>query len=153
MDDRPQERGKLLEALLNDVFRAFGIHVHEDFRRRTPDSAVVLEQIDGVISLDGAIYLVEMKWLNIPVGMSEFSPHLSRLFTRANAHGIFIATNGYTESVIAECTSALNLKTIFLCSLHEFVLLLRRQDDLVGFLKRKFRAAVIEKNPYVEILS
>ncbi|HCT4711348.1 TPA: restriction endonuclease [Pseudomonas aeruginosa] len=153
MDDKPQERGKLLEAVLNDLFKAYGIHVREDFRRKSPDTGTVLEQIDGVIELDGAIYLVEMKWLNAPVGMGEFSPHLSRLFLRANAHGIFIATNGYTEPVLTECKNALNLKTIFLCSLQEFVMLLQRQGDLIALLKRKSQAAIVDKNPYLEILA
>jgi hypothetical protein len=153
MDDKPQERGKLLEAVLNDLFKAYGIHVREDFRRKSPDTGTVLEQIDGVIELDGAIHLVEMKWLNVPVGMGEFSPHLSRLFMRANAHGIFIATNGYTEPVLTECKNALSLKTIFLCSLQEFVLLLQRQGDLVALLKKKSQAAIVDKKPYLEILS
>jgi hypothetical protein len=60
-----------------------------------------------------------MKWISAPVGIGEFSPHISRLFMRANAHGIFIATNGYAESVLTECRNALSLKTIFLCSRHE----------------------------------
>lgn len=152
MDDKPQERGKLLEAVLSELFKAYDILVREDFRRKSPDTGTVLEQIDGVIELDGTLHLIEMKWLNVPVGMGEFSPHLSRLFMRANAHGIFIATNGYTESVLAECRSALNLKTIFLCSLQEFVMLLQRQGDLVALLKRKSQAAIIDKNPYLEIL-
>lgn len=153
MDDKPQERGKLLEAVLNDLFKAYGIHVREDFRRKDPDTGTVLEQIDGVIELDGAIHLVEMKWLNAPVGIGEFSPHLSRLFMRANARGIFIATNGYTESVLTECKNALNLKTMFLCSLQEFVMLLQRQGDLVALLKKKSQAAIIDKNPYLEVLA
>ena len=95
MDDRPQERGKLLESVLNDLFRVFEIDVREDFRRRDPDTGVVVEQIDGVIELDGKIHLVEMKWLNAPVGIGEFSPHLSRLFLRGDASGIFISSNGY----------------------------------------------------------
>ncbi len=153
MDDKPQERGKLLEAVLNDLFKAYGILVREDFRRRSPDTGTVLEQIDGVIELDGDIHLVEMKWLNVPVGIGEFSSHLNRLFMRPNAHGIFIATNGYTEPVLTTCKEALNLKTIFLCSLREFVILVQRQGDLVALLKKKSRAAIIEKNPYVEVLS
>ena len=153
MDDKPQERGKLLEAVLNDLFKAYGILVREDFRRKAVDSNVVLEQVDGVIELNGTIHLVEMKWLNAPVGMGEFSPHLSRLFMRPNAHGIFIATNGYTASVVAECTTALTMKTIFLCSLQEFVLLLQRQDDLIEFLKKKSHAAIVDKKPYLEILA
>lgn len=71
MDDKPQERGKLLEAVLNDLFKAYSILVREDFRRRDPDTNTVLEQIDGVIELDGTIHLVEMKWLQAPVGMGE----------------------------------------------------------------------------------
>ena len=62
MGDQPQVRGKLLETVLNDLFKAYGIHVREDFRRKAPDSAVVLEQIDGVIELEGIVHLVEMKW-------------------------------------------------------------------------------------------
>lgn len=153
MDHKPQERGKLLEAVLNDLFKVYGIHVREDFKRLVQDSNVVLEQIDGIIELNGAIHLVEMKWLKDPVGMADFSQHLSRLFMRPNAHGIFIAANGYTEPVITECKTALSQKTIFFCSLHEFVLLLQRQDDLVSFLKKKSQAAIIDKNPYKQILS
>ncbi len=153
MDDKPQERGKLLEGVLNDLFRAYGILVREDFRRKSPDTAVVVEQIDGVIELGGTVHLVEMKWLNTAIGIGEFSPHLSRLFVRANANGIFIATNGYASSVLSECRTALSHKTLFLCSLHEIILLLQRQDDLITFLKRKSQAAIIDKNPFLEILS
>jgi hypothetical protein len=153
MDDEPQKRGKLLESVLNDMFRAYGILVREDFRRRDPDTAVVVEQLDGVIELNGQLHLVEMKWLNSPVGMAEFTPHLGRFFMRANAHGIFIATNGYARSVIAECTTALSLKTLFLCSLQEFVMLLQRQGDLVELLRRKSQSAIVDKVPFVEILS
>lgn len=153
MDEKPQERGKQLEGVLNDLFRAHGIHVSEDFRRKDPDTSVVVEQIDGVIELDGTIHLVEMKWLNSPIGIGEFSPHLSRLFMRANVNGIFIATNGYTSSVVSECRNALSQKTLFLCSLHEIVMIVQRQDDLVTFLKRKSQAAIVDKNPFLEILS
>jgi hypothetical protein len=152
MDDKPQERGKLLEGVLNDLFKAYGIHVVEDFKRRDPDTGLVLEQIDGVIELD-AIYLVEIKWLNSPVGTAEFFPHLSRLFLRANALGIFISSSGFTEPVIKECTTALAQKTMILSSLREIVLLLQRSEDLIAFIKRKTRAAIIDKNPHLEILS
>jgi hypothetical protein len=153
MDDKPHERGKLLETVLNDLFRVYGIHVREDFRRKALDSSLVLEQIDGVIELDGAIYIVEMKWLNAPVGTSDFFPHLSRLFLRANAFGIFISTSGFTEPVVRECTTALAQKTMILCSLREIVMLLQRQDDLIAFLKKKTSAAIIDKNPHLEILA
>jgi len=153
MDDKPQERGKLLEAVLNDLFKAYSIHVREDFRRRDPDSAVVLEQIDGVIELNGSIHLVEMKWLKDPVGVAEFGLHLVRVFGRANASGIFISNSNFTEPVIKQCAEFLNQRTTFLCSLQEIVMLLQREDDLVMLLKRKSQAAIIDKKPYLEILS
>ena len=40
MDDQPQERGRRLEGVLNDLFRAYDIHVRENFVRRAPDSAI-----------------------------------------------------------------------------------------------------------------
>lgn len=153
MDDKPQERGKLLEGVLNDLFRAYGVLVREDFRRKDPDTSVVLEQIDGVIEIDGAVHLVEMKWLNAPVGTGEFFPHLGRLFLRANAQGIFISSAGFTEPVVKECATALAQKTMVLCSLQEIVMLLQRRDDLVLFLKKKSRAAIVDKNPYLQIFA
>lgn len=153
MDDKPQERGKLLEAVLNDLFKVYGIQVREDFRRKDPDSSVVLEQIDGVIELNGSIHLVEMKWLKDPVGVAEFGPHLVRVFGRANASGIFISNSSFTEPVIKQCAEFLNQRTTFLCSLEEIVMLLQRQDDLVAFLKRKSQAAIVDKKPYLEILT
>lgn len=48
MDDKPQERGKLLEAVLNDLFKAYSIHVREDFRRRDPDSRLDRLQLRAV---------------------------------------------------------------------------------------------------------
>ncbi len=152
MNDRPQERGKLLEAILNDLFRAYGILVQEDFCRRDPDNALVLEQIDGVIILNGGIYLVEMKWLKDPVGVAEIGPHLVRLFSRANASGIFISNSDFTQPALQQCKDALSQKTIFLCSLREIIFLLQKKADLETLLSKKSQAAIIEKNPYIEIL-
>jgi hypothetical protein len=152
MDDKPQQRGTLLEGVLNDLFKVYGVLVREAFRRKAPDSALVLEQIDGVIEIDGTIYLVEMKWLKDPVGVAEFFPHLSRLFLRANASGIFISNSGFTDAVVKECTTALSQKTMVLCPLREIVNVLQRSDgDLISLLKAKIQSAIVDKNPHVEV--
>lgn len=151
MDDKPHKQGKLLEEILNDLFEAYGILVREDFCRRDPDSPLVLEQIDGVIVLNGTLHLVEMKWLKEPVGVPEISMHLVRLYNRTNASGIFISNSKYTEPAIRQCSDALNKLTIILCSLQELVFLLERQGDLESFLTRKSQAAIIDKNPYLEV--
>ena len=152
MDDKPQLRGKQLELVLNGLFRVYGVLVHEDFKRRDPDSSTVLEQIDGVIVLDGVIHLVEMKWLKNPVGIADFSPHLVRLFGRASASGIFISNSDFTEPVIKECTNALNQRTMFLCSLQEIVMLLQNETDLLALLRKKSQAAVVAKQPFLRVV-
>lgn len=153
LDDKPQERGKLLEKVLNKFFAVYNILVTEDFRRISSDGAGVVEQIDGVISFDGDIYLVEMKWVSEPIGVNQISQHLVRLFSRADAKGIFISSSGYAGTAISECKNVLAQKIITLCTLREIVSLLERESDLKEFLRKKVQAANLNKEPFVEILS
>jgi len=153
MDAEPQKRGKLLEGVLNDLFRAYGIHIKEDFKRIDPIDGSVVEQIDGVIEFDNQLYLAEMKWLKNPVGVNELAPHMVRLFSRADARGIFISTSEYTAPVIGECTNHLNNKTMILSSVKEFVMLLMSERDLVVMLRQKVNAALIDKKVFHEVLT
>jgi len=153
MDDEPHKRGKLLEGVLNDLFRAHCILLREDFKRRDPTDSVVVEQVDGVIEFEGDIYLVEMKWLSTPVGVSELGSHMMRLFAREGVRGIFISNSDFSASAIAECVTHSNNKTMVLCTLREIVTLLLNEHDLTALLRNKVRAAILEKKPYVEILS
>ena len=93
-----------------------------------------------------------MKWLKDPVGIADFSPHLMRLYSRANASGIFISNSEFTEPVLKECANVLNQRTMFLCSLEEIVMLLSKEDDLVTLLRTKSRAAIVAKQPFIKIL-
>lgn len=153
LENQPQKRGKQLEHVLNALFSAYGILLKEDFKRVDPEGAGIIEQIDGVIKFSGHIYLVEMKWLNKPIGINEISPHLLRLHDRDAARGLFIASNGYADTAIARCREALSKKTIALISLQEIVSLLERQGDLVEMLQKKIEAAIVNKKPYLEILN
>lgn len=152
MGNEPQKRGKLLEGVLNDLFRAHGILVREDFKRQDQSGSVVVEQIDGVIEFEGHIYLVEMKWLKDPVGVPELGTHMLRLFARDGVRGIFISNSDFASSAIAECVTHSANKTMALCTLREIVMLLMTERDLVSLLREKVRAAVIDKKPFVEIL-
>lgn len=152
LENEPQKRGKHLENVLNALFEAYGILLKEDFRRVDPEGAGVLEQIDGVIEFSGHIYLVEMKWVKEPIGVEKLSQHLVRIYGRPDARGLFIASDGYADTAIAQCREALSQKTIALISLHEIVRLLEQENDLVELLNTKVRAATVEKNPYLEVL-
>jgi len=153
MDSEPQKRGKLLEGVLNDLFRAYDIHVKEDFKRYDPGGDVVVEQIDGIIEFDGHTYLVEMKWLKDPVGVNELSSHFIRLFARPDVRGLFISTSDFASTAIAECRTHSANKTMVLATVREFVMLLGSERDLLEVLRSKARAAILDKKPLVDVLA
>ena len=152
-ESNPHKRGKALEGPLNRLFKAWGISVREAFTLKGSQGEGVIEQIDGVVEIDGALYLVEMKWWNEPLGVGDVSQHLVRVFNRGHARGIFISAMGYTKPAIGTCKESLHKAVVVLCKLQEMVLLLEQEKDLKEFLKAKINAAIIDKNPLFEPLS
>lgn len=146
------KRGKALESVLDRLFQLYGILVREAFTLVGDEGQGIVEQIDGVIEIDGAVYLVEVKWLTQPVGKGEISEHLVRVFSRGDARGIFISASDYTEPAIATCKDALHHMVVVLCRLKEFIDLLEDEKDLKAFLKEKINAAIIDKRPFHEPL-
>ncbi len=151
MDSEPHKRGKLLEKVLNNLFKTFGILVKEDFKRNIPNESTVMEQIDGVVEISNNLYIVEMKWLKDPIGVDTIAQHLVRLFNRGDARAIFISANGFKKTAIEECREALSQKTIVLCSLEEIVMLLEKNADLKEFFKKKITGATLDKEPFLKV--
>ncbi|MHB1493941.1 MAG: restriction endonuclease [Acidithiobacillus sp.] len=143
-----QARGKQLETALNNLFEAYGILVSKAFSLIGDSREGVVEQIDGVIELKGVLYFVEMKWYKDHVGKPEISEHLVRLFSRAEARGIFISATEYTEPAISVAREFLQHKVLVLVTLQEIVRLLEQHDDLSDFFVKKVQEAQISKNPY-----
>lgn len=152
LETNPQRRGKALEGVLNSLFRHHGIGVRDAFSLRSPLSGREVEQIDGVVEIDGAFYFVEMKWLNEPATVEQLSPHLVRVYQRAESRAIIISASGYTEAAINMCKDALQQKVVVLASLEEIVKLLERDENLVGFFKKKVMHAINDKLPWVPVL-
>ena len=146
-----RRRGILLEDVLNRFFQANGILVREAFRRLGEPGQGVIEQIDGVIELDGDIYLVEMKWLKEPAGPGDVSQHLVRVFGRDSSRGIFISYSEYTAAAIETCKEMLSKAVVVLCTLQEFVLLMERESSLEDFLKAKIRGSIVDKQPFTTV--
>ncbi|RQW87834.1 MAG: restriction endonuclease [Geobacter sp.] len=150
-ESNPYKRGKNLEPMLNELFKVYGISVRESFTLRGDEAEGIVEQIDGVVELDGNIYLVEMKWWDSPIGVPEISQHLVRIYHRGHARGIYISSSGYTEPAIKTCKEALTKTTIVLCQLQEIVFLLDKEEDLKELLRKKVQAAIADKNPFYKI--
>jgi restriction system protein len=138
--------GKGLEGVLNRLFAAFGVLVRQAFTV-VVDGAGVVEQIDGAIELDGHLYLVEMKWHAAPLGPGETAQHLVRVFSRDGARGLFISASGYTPAAVDQFRQALTQRVAVLCTLQEFVEGLDAGTDLADLLRRKVKAAVLDKRP------
>jgi len=150
-EDDPYKRGKALEGVLNRFFAAYDISIREAFTLRV-DGLGIVEQIDGVIQLDGNVYLVEMKWEKDPLGKSKVSEHLVRVFNRGHSRGILISASGYTGPAVLVCEESLHQAPFCLCLLEEFVFLLDGESDCKDMLRSKVQAALIDKNPFLKIL-
>jgi restriction system protein len=145
-----QKRGKRLEAVLNELFATHGLLVREAFTVKGWSGEGVIEQIDGLIEMEGLLYLVELKWWKTPLGTAEVSPHIVRVFSRGGqARGVFISYSEFTEPAIATCREAIaGGGIVVLATLQELVELLDRDRDLQSWLKAKVTAAIADKNPY-----
>ena len=151
MDDA-HKRGRLLEGVMNRLFRESDILIRDAFTRVSQQGSGIAEQIDGVIDIDGNIYLVEMKWLTKPVGVPDVSHHLVRVFNRSASHGIFISYSEYTDPAINICKESLSQAVVVLCTLREFVMLLESEMTLKEFLRAKIQGSIINKQPYTKVI-
>jgi restriction system protein len=101
-------RGKKLESILNRLFDVYGILVQEAFTITGSEAEGIVEQIDGVVEIQGELYLVEMKWWHEALGVGDVSQHLVRVYHRGNVRGIFISASGYTDAAITTCKESLS---------------------------------------------
>lgn len=149
------KRGKALEGVLNRLFSSYQILVRDAFPIKGACGEGVIEQIDGIVEIDGYLYLVEMKWWNSPIGTGEVSPHLVRVFSRGGqVRGLFISYTDFTEAAIAQCRDAfVQGRVIILSTLEEIVSLLNQEGDMKAWLKAKLEAAIVDKQPFVRRLN
>jgi len=145
----PQQRGKCSEEVFNELFALGDLLVRPAFTLSGETGEGIIEQIDGLVTIDGQLFLVEMKWWKTPIGKPEAAEHLVRLYGRPEAHGIFISASGYTDAAVAVCKEALlQGKVVVLCDLQEIALLIEQEADIQEFLRQKIQAAIVDRNPY-----
>jgi len=146
----PIKRGKDFEGWLNRMFKAYGIDVREPFERRSSDTGAILEQIDGVIAIDGGLILVEAKWTQDKIGKIDVSNHFGRVFSRSGVKGLMVSTSGFTEAAAELCRDFINQKIMVLVDFFDIVRILDLRGDLSEFLRDRIHTASLDKRPYVK---
>lgn len=144
----PPERGRKLEAALNQLFKAQGILVKEAFTLRSDETGRILEQIDAVIEIGTHLYLVEVKWRASRLDVDEISRHLVRIYHRGHTRGLFITASELTEAALGTCTEALQQTVVAVVLLDEIVSTLENGTELVALLQAKINAAQTDKLPF-----
>jgi restriction endonuclease Mrr len=144
----PHKRGKALVGVLNRLFANFGMLVREAFTVQSDKGDGVIEQIDGAVEINGALYIVEMKWWDKPIGRQEMAPHLVSVFNRGgDVRGIFIAYSGFSAAAIADVKNALAHKIFVLTELEEIVKALDAEADIKELFVTKIQHSQTHKEP------
>lgn len=92
--ENPQQRGRDFEKLLYNLFNLFDMEPRLAYNLET-------EQIDGALSFDTDDYLLEAKWLSIPVSRAELDAFAAKVGRKGkNALGLFIAVQGFSSPAL-----------------------------------------------------
>ena len=145
----PWKRGTLLEAAINDVFKAHGILIKESFVLRTEDGQI-REQIDGAIELESHLYLVEVRCREAATGAEDIARHLSRVQYRSGARGIFISVSRFTEPAEVAFIEAHQSRVHIALQFHDLVPVLEEDLPLAPFLHQRVQSAILQKNPFAK---
>lgn len=143
----PQERGKKLEKVLNDIFSYFKIGIKEDFVIYDDETGKNYEQIDGVVEIKHYLTLVEMKWEKVPIGADKIGRFMSRLLVRKNVDGIVISYSSFAETAIPTAKEALAISVLALVDLKDIFEVLNQKKDLAEFFSEVIKNVKLYKNP------
>lgn len=141
-----QQRGFLLQDLLNRVFQLHDIPVHRAFIRNAGG-----EQIDGAFKLEGWHYIVECRWRVKLADIREVDG-LQGQVRRSGKQtmGIFWSINGWSDNVPGLLKQSPE-KDVLLLEGHALRCTLARQIDLREFLLGAIGHLSIKAEPYLSV--
>lgn len=143
-----KRRGILFEGVLNRLFSIDELAIRESFRVVGDAGEGIVEQIDGVIELDGHLYLVEAKWWKQKLEVGDVSRHTVRVASRSGMRGLYVVHPGYTEPAITTIRDALQRGVYVLALLEELVFVLETDQSIAGWLRKKVGHAMIDRDPF-----
>ena len=137
-----QKRGYAFEALLRDLFSAFGLEAREPFRLKG-------EQIDGSFLLQGETYLVEAKWQDAQTGVADLHTFHGKVEQKAAwTQGLFVSHSGFNEDGLAAFGQGKRVMCMDGIDLYET---LSRELPLNRVLERKVRRAAETGSPFARV--
>ncbi len=144
IDGEPQERGFLLQDVLNRLFVAHGITVSRSFQRNSGG-----EQIDGAFELEGWHYIVECRWREKLAGIRELDGLYGQIGRSGKqTMGLFLSINGWSEHVVPLVKQNPD-KSIILMEGFDLRTVLAQSLDLRSLIKAKLSALNLETEPYL----
>ncbi len=136
------ERGYVLEQLLNSLFKLFDLTPRSPFRRTG-------EQIDGSFVLDRDHYLLEAKWTKSLINLADLRDLDGAVGSSLdNTLGLFISIEGFSKDGITAYLQGTRPRIVCLDGADLFMVLEGR-IDLADLLQRKKDIAVQKRNIYI----
>jgi len=147
-DGDPQQRGYLLQDLLNRVFDLHRIPIVKPFTRNSG-----AEQIDAAFEFEGWYYIVECRWRAKLAGIRELDG-LSGQISRSGKQtmGLFLSVNGWSDHVVPMLKQN-NQKNIILMEGYDLRTILAQSMDLRRVLKAKLSALNFDSEPYFSVVN
>lgn len=144
LNGEPQQRGYLLQDLLNRLFVAHGIVVARAFQRNAGG-----EQIDGAFELEGWHYIVECRWREKLAGIRQLDGLYGQIARSGKqTMGLFLSINGWSEHVVSLMKQNPE-KSIILMDGPDLRTVLSQSLDLRRLLKGKLSGLNLQAEPFV----
>ncbi len=137
------KRGYLLEDLLNRLFKIFNVSTKQSFTRNSRG-----EQIDGAFFLNGWYYLVECKWIQKLISISELDNLLGKVNRSGKqAMGLMLSMEGWSANVPALLKQNPE-KCIILMDGYDIRCVLSGAINLLDLLEKKLEKLNLESEPF-----
>jgi len=139
-----QARGYELEQILYKLFELFDLEPRGPFRIKG-------EQIDGAFIHDGDEFLLEAKWQQSPVGLSELRDLDGAVASNLdNTLGLFISVNGFSEDGLERYRQG-NRPRIICMDGMDLTSVLEGFIDLRDLLRRKRAVAAQQGRIFIRV--
>lgn len=137
----PQERGRLFEIFLKELFGRQSIKMGDPFR-------LTGEQVDGSFKFEGENYIVEAKWQDPSTSTQQLYAFAHKVDGKLYGRGLFISANGFSNESIKAIVHGKHIQTILMDG-EDVQYVLEDRISLEALLDYKIRAAQTRGEVYV----